>query len=69
MPAHETASSVTVTNETTSFQLAGDPTAYVQYLENYNTSHEHNVTPTPYRDIKRGVLLDMPLTFVWADNT
>src|ERR1019366_9528811 len=61
LPTHKAASSVTVTSETTSFQLEGEPTALVQYLENYSTSHEHNVSPTPYRDIKRGVLLDMPL--------
>jgi alpha-glucosidase len=69
LAAHETVASVTITNETTSFQLVGEPAAFVQYLENFNTSHEHNVSPNRYRDIKRGVLLDMPLTFVWADNT
>src|SRR5437016_5542865 len=38
--------SVTITDETTSFRVEGDPTAYVQVLENYKTSHEHNVTTT-----------------------
>jgi alpha-glucosidase len=69
LPANETATSVTITNEATSFRLEGNPIAYVQYLENYKTSHEHNVTPTPYGDIRRGTLMDMPLTFLWEDNT
>src|SRR5262245_26403139 len=41
LPTWENATSVTITNETTSFRLEGEPTAYVQYLENYTTSHEH----------------------------
>jgi len=69
LPANETASSVTITNETTSFRLEGEPTAFVQYLENYQTSHEHNVASVRYRDIRRGALLDMPLTVSWSDNT
>lgn len=43
--------------------------AFVQYLENYKTSHEHVVVPTPYRDIRKGALLDLPLTFSWSDGT
>src|SRR6266853_4491510 len=69
LPADGTPTSVTITNETTSFRLEGDPTAFVQYLENYRTSHEHNVASVRYRNIRRGTLLDMPLTFSWADNT
>ncbi len=61
--------SVTITNETTSFRLVGEPTAFVQYLESYRTSHEHNVTTVPYREIRRGALLDMPLTCSWEDGT
>ena len=63
------AASVTITDESTSFRLEGEPTAFVQYLENYNTSHEHNVVRTRYRDIQRNTLLDLPLTFSWEDNT
>ncbi|HEY5909913.1 MAG TPA: glycoside hydrolase family 97 catalytic domain-containing protein [Verrucomicrobiae bacterium] len=63
------AASATITDESTSFRVAGDPTALVQYLENYKTSHEHNVNATRYREIRRGALLDMPLTFVWEDKT
>src|SRR4029077_17942302 len=38
------ASSAVISDELTSFQLERDPIAYAQYLENYNTSHEHAVT-------------------------
>jgi alpha-glucosidase len=60
---------VTITDETTSFRVAGDPTAYAQYLESYTTSHEHNVTTVNYRDIRPDTLLDMLLTFSWADGS
>ncbi|MBC8063529.1 MAG: glycoside hydrolase family 97 N-terminal domain-containing protein, partial [Chlorobia bacterium] len=46
-------SRITIKDESTSFSLSGNPTSYVQYLENYKTSHEHNVSETPYQDIKR----------------
>jgi alpha-glucosidase len=60
---------LTVTEEGSSFTLAGNPRAFVQYLENYRTSHEHNVSTTRYREIKPDTLLDMPATFVWDDGT
>jgi alpha-glucosidase len=60
---------LTVTEEGTSFVLSGNPSAYVQYLENYRTSHEHNVTSTFLRDVKPDTLLDLPVTFAWEDGT
>jgi alpha-glucosidase len=60
---------VTIMDETTSFRVAGNPTAYAQYLENYNTSHEHNVTRARYHELKPDVLLDLPLAFSWEDGT
>src|SRR5258706_4935703 len=44
LPNDSKQDSVTITDETTSFAMEGNPTAYAQYLENYTTSHEHNVT-------------------------
>ncbi len=69
LPASNPATSVTIADETTSFRIDGDPVAYAQYLENYTTSHEHNVTTTPYRELRPGTLLDLPLTFSWSDGT
>jgi alpha-glucosidase len=61
--------SLVVTDETTSFSVEGNPMAYAQYLENFTTSHEHNVTKVHARDLPPGQLLDMPLTFSWEDGT
>jgi alpha-glucosidase len=60
---------LTVTEEGTSFTLSGNPRAYVQYLEHYQTSHEHNVTTTLYREVKPETLVDLPATFAWEDGT
>ena len=60
---------MTIADETTSFQIAGGPVAYVQQLENYKTPHEHHVAAMPCSEIPAGVLLDMPLTLHWADGT
>jgi alpha-glucosidase len=60
---------VTISNETTSFGVSGNPTAYAQYLENFNTSHEHNVTVRPAAELPPGQLLDMPLTLSWTNDT
>jgi alpha-glucosidase len=58
-----------VTEEATSFALAGNPRAHVQYLENYQTSHEHNVTVTSLDGVKPDTLLDLPATFAYEDGT
>lgn len=60
---------ITITEEGSSFTLIGNPTAYLQYLENYQTSHEHNVAVTPLNQAKPDTLLDMPATFVKEDGT
>lgn len=69
LPAGQTAEAVTIRNETTSFRLAENPTAFVQYLEHFKTSHEHPVEKAQYREIRRGTLLDLPLTFSFSDGT
>jgi alpha-glucosidase len=69
LPKDSKADSVTIADETTSFHVEGNPTTYAQYLENYTTSHEHNVTTVPFQELKPGVLLDLPLTFSWGDGT
>ena len=69
LPKDSGAGSVTIADETTSFRVEGEPTAYAQYLESYTTSHEHNVTAVPNREVNGGALLDLPLTFSWEDGT
>jgi alpha-glucosidase len=55
--------------ELTSFGIADDPTSYVQYLESFHTSHEHNVDTVPFSAITSGGLIDTPVTFRWRDGT
>jgi alpha-glucosidase len=69
LPKDSKADSVRIADETTLFRIEGNPTAYAQYLESYTTSHEHNVTAVPYRELKPDTLLDLPLTFSWPDGT
>ena len=60
---------VVITDELTSFACVGDPAVWLQYLEHFKTSHEHNVAWTNYQGIARGRLLDLPLTVSWADGS
>ena len=60
---------VTIVGEDTAFTLAGNPLAYVQYLENYQTSHEHNVATVRCSDLKPDTLLDLPATFALDSGT
>lgn len=53
-----------VSDEGTSFGIPGNPVAHVQYLENYQTSHEHNVTSSRLAQVAKVRLLDMPATFL-----
>lgn len=41
----------------------------MQYLENFKTSHEHNVTTARYGEIRPNAWLDLPLTLSWDDRT
>lgn len=83
VPAQEGLDEVVITEEGSSFTLAGNPTAYLQILENYRTSHEHNVTVRPLRQEESNnpqffpqanpgalanALLDTPATFKFADG-
>ncbi len=52
-----------LTEENTSFNLLGNPTARVAFLENFTTSHEHLYTVMPLQDIKNDTLMDMPALF------
>src|SRR6185436_14043312 len=48
-----------LTDEGTTLQIEGNPTTYTQYLEHYQTSHEHNVSVASYRDLKPDTLMDL----------
>lgn len=60
--------SYTLTDENTSFNLSGNPTARVAFLENFTTSHEHLYSVMPLNDIKNDTLMDMPALFEFSGN-
>ncbi len=53
----------TLTDENTNFNLVGNPTARVAFLENFTTSHEHRYNVMPLKEIKNDTLMDMPALF------
>ena len=50
-------------DENTQFNLAGNPTATVAFLENFTTSHEHRYHTMPLKEIVNDTLMDMPALF------
>lgn len=52
-----------LTDENTTFNLAGNPTARVAFLENFTSSHEHLYNVMPLKDILNDTLMDMPALF------
>ncbi len=60
---------VVVQDERTTFKPVGEPTAYVQYLNSYTTSHEHTVDVAPFSKVKTDILLDTPLTLQFPTAT
>ena len=55
---------IALTDEGTTITPSGDPLSLVQYLENYKTSHEHNVARVPFSKVDEDRLLDTPLTMI-----
>ncbi|HXS57042.1 MAG TPA: glycoside hydrolase family 97 protein [Hanamia sp.] len=53
----------TLTDENTQFNLIGNPTARVAFLENFTTSHEHRYNMMPLNKIANDTLMDMPALF------
>jgi alpha-glucosidase len=62
-PEQENWHNYTLTDENTSFNLVGNPSARVAFLENFTTSHEHLYNVMPLKDIKNDTLMDMPALF------
>jgi len=55
----------TLTDENTSFNLDGNPTARVAFLENFTTAHEHRYNVLQLKEIKDDTLMDMPALFTF----
>ena len=52
--------SYTLTDENTTFNLAGNPSITALLLPNFTTSHEGRYTTLPFNQIKNDTLMDMP---------
>jgi len=55
-------------DENTNFNLAGNPTARVAFLENFTTSHEHRYNVMPLNTIANDTLMDIPALFEFPGN-
>ena len=60
--------SYTLTEESTHFNLAGNPSVRTLFLPNYTTSHEGEYSVLPLSDVKSDTLMDMPTLFEFADG-
>ena len=62
LPAQQS-SSVSITDENTTFNLAGNPVALTLFRENYTTSHEGIYDKLHLSQIKADTLMDLPALF------
>jgi alpha-glucosidase len=63
LPGQKDWHNYTLTDENTQFNLTGNPTATVAFLENFTTSHEHRYNVMPLKEIANDTLMDMPALF------
>ena len=61
-------SAYTLTDERSTFRLAGDPVLKALFLPNYVTSHEGLYTTLPLSTVKPDTLMDMPALFMFPGN-
>ncbi len=57
-----------LTEENTSFHLAGDPIVHTLFLPNYTSSHEGKYSALPWSQVKADTLMDMPTLFEFPDH-
>jgi alpha-glucosidase len=62
-PKQQNWSQFSLTNEHTTFNLAGDPKIIALLLPNYTTSHEGEYTHLLFSEVKEDTLMDMPALF------
>ncbi len=63
LPQQNDWNNYTLTEENTYFNLTGNPTARVAFLENFTTSHEHLYNVIPLKDIRNDTLIETPVLF------
>jgi alpha-glucosidase len=60
--------SIEITDESNSFQLAGNPRAWPLYRENYTTSHEGRYAAESVSQLATNQLVDLPLLVQYEDG-
>jgi alpha-glucosidase len=68
LPAQNNWDEYVLTDENTSFNLSGNPTARIAFLENFTTSHEHLYNVLPLNNIKNDTLIETPALFEFPGN-
>jgi alpha-glucosidase len=64
-PKQENRADYVLTDENSTFRLAGDPTVLTLFREHYLTSHEGFYSRLPLRAVKADTLLDLPTLFAY----
>jgi alpha-glucosidase len=68
-PVQKNLTELTLTDEHTNFNLAGDPDVLALLLPNYTTSHEGEYTHSSFSKLTEDTLLDMPALFTFPGPT
>jgi len=67
-PGQKNWPSFVLTDERTTFRLAGNPLVHTLFLPSYTSSHEGKYSKLPLNDIKTDTLMDMPTLFEFPDH-
>lgn len=67
-PAQESQTSISITEENTSFKFSADPKVLALFLPNYTTSHEGEYSSLRLSEIKEDTLMDMPALFEFPEG-
>ena len=68
-PEQENWESYVLTDENSSFNIAGDPTVTTLFFDNYTSSHEGPYHRLPLSEISPDILMDMPALFEFSGNS
>ena len=68
LPGQNNWSSFVLTDERTTFRLAGNPVVHTLFLPGFTSSHEGKYSRLPFSDIKTDTLMDMPTLFEFPDH-
>lgn len=68
-PKQKNWKSYTITDELTSYEMAGNPDVLTMYLGSYTTSHEGLYFQSDYENLAQHTLMEMPVLFSFSNGT